>query len=560
MGSSKYYRLWVRDGEPGSNWVELTRFVGMKFKKTASQPPFFSATVYLTSAAQQGYMTANRLFRITNKESTDGKVATWAFGRASTGTGTATDSTSETSAAAGSQEIMTGRLGEPIGDQKALKNGKPIIWQLKGYGLHHSLKKMTYDDDKTLTGTFNNILTRVTDGVLSLIGTARVIAGSIETGPTVSLKVKKLDLLTILAEIARIGDATTKFVYFVEVTNDANFLPVVSLFKPDNALYETANPFSPRDEGRILMSESELVSFATPEDRERVINKVKVRYAGVGTGTSPAETAYATDAAFPEVRDKVIQDPLAQNSATGVLLRDTILNMFKGTATGIKRGEAVLAKAELFVTAFDAVIGDQAGIEDHGVEIIQGKFLEFEYDQNAEQMKVVIGLPRTYMDFFSQHEQAIKRLYGGMTSAIAKRLGGPIAGNASDSNAALPNGSSLVGTINPIAPTFDQTVDDLLSILIEATGTAGGLFDLLVTITDTTVPWTISVRVERITMHNNTIYTSTVVIPAAMAATLIGAAGIVDKIEATLTNRTGANSNSTLNVYAYVTGPHTHDV
>ena len=453
----------------------------MKFKKTASQTPLFQATVYLTSTAQQGYMTANRLFRITNKESTDGKVATWVFGRASTGTGLPTDSTSETGAAAGSQEIMTGRLGEPVGDQKAIKNGKSIIWALKGYGLHYSLKEMTYDDDKTLTGTFNNILTRATDGILTLIGTARVIAGSIDTGPTISLKVKKLDLLTILSEIARIGDATTKFPYFIEVTNNSSFLPVVSLFAPNNALYETANPFSPRDEGRVLMSEIELISFLTLEDRDRVINKVKVRYGGVGTGTSPADTAFATDATFPEVRDKVVQDPLIQNSATALLLRDTVLDLFKGTATGIKRGEAVLAKAELFVTAFDAVIGDQTGIEDNGVEIIQGKFLEFEYDQANEQMKVTLGLPRSYMEMLLRHEQAIKRLYGGMTSALAKTVGGTkwkSTQPGTNSDAALANAASLTVTLTADTA-FDRDVDEGVSIYCVLNGDlAGGDYDV----------------------------------------------------------------------------------
>lgn len=533
----------------------------MKFNKTANRPPYFEATIYTVTAQTQALMTGNRLFRITNAASTDGKVAKWSFGRDSTGTGTATDSTSESSATAGSQEIMTGRLLEPIGDNKTLKGGIPVIWKVRGYGLMYSFQKFPYDGDATLTGTFNNILTRGTDGIITVVNqtSTRVVAGTIETGPTVSLKIKKLDLLTIIIEIARIGDGTTKYAYFVEVTNTSSFVPVLSLFKPDNAIYETGDPFG-SDEGRILDSETELSSFVTPEDRERVINNVKVRYAGVGTGTSPAETAYASDTTFPEDRESIVQDPIIQDSATAVLLRDTILNMFKGTATGIKRAEAIKARADIYTTEFDAVLGDQVGIRDHGTEIIQDKFLAFSYDQSNEHLQVTVGLPMQYENaLIGDHDRAIKRLYSGMTTAIAKTVGGVEWASGQpdvDSNAALANGSSIHAELAADVD-FDRDADEGVNIYVVLNGdSAGGAYDIEIGM-GTTGAWIIYHKFRMNADNDGDMYITIYVSAALVQST---AMTTNDTLHAFATNRTGGNRNVSISVSGFIVHAHSHDV
>lgn len=358
MGSSKYYRLWLRDGEPGSNWVEITRFTGFHFKKLLNGVPGFEADINAKgNSSLQSLITGNRIFRITNDKSSDGTCKVWSYG---------SNITAENAGAAtGSAEIMTGRLNEPKGDQKFLENNKPVVWHISGSGFFASLAEMKYSQDKVLTGTFNNILTRASDGIITDLG-SRLAAGTIDTGPTVSILARKNSVAALLLEIARIGDGTDKFPFIIEIDHDSSFVPRINLFKPTNAIFENSNPFNTtRDEGRIIDAYTETRSYQRIPERDRVRNIIRVRYGGVGSGISQTESSNSpfTDTTFQEPREAVVFAPLLQDDASANLLGDTMKNVFKGTIEGLVRAEAVLKTAALFETAFDGVLGDNVGLE-----------------------------------------------------------------------------------------------------------------------------------------------------------------------------------------------------
>lgn len=458
MGSDRFYKLFVRDGEPGAAWVEVTQFLGFGFKKVANGVPIFSCTVYASSTLA-ALLTGNRIFRITTRQSVDGKVAFWSFGRATTGTGTPTDSASEAGAAADSWEIMTGRLAEPRKDEKT-SSARRQVFDVTGYGFMASLDQMDYDGDRTLTGTAQQVISTGANSLLTTIGAARVVAGSLDAGPTISIKTRKDKLLRLLIDIARIGDAGTQYPYFIEVTHNASFVPVVSYLSSANALFEPANPFGPRDDGRILDDKTELQSFDVVKERDRLVNRVKVRYAGFGTGVAVAETSVVTDGAFPEVRERIARAPLIQNSTTATTFRNTILNTFKGTSEGLVRVEALLKRGELYTaTGFDAVLGDQVGIERAGVEVAQGKFLGFEYTQAMQSLTITLGLPRSpFFENYYNLERAVQQALAGM--GTSQTQSGSLKSQMYD---ALP----ATGIVAAGATTFD--VDDVTGLDITLT-------------------------------------------------------------------------------------------
>lgn len=366
--------------------------------------------VYTTDSTLQGYLTGNRIFRITNRVSDDGKCEFWSNGQA----------TSESSPESGSWEIMTGRLRSAVLDEKSRARGStaPLVYYLEGFSFIASLIPLSYESDN-IRGPETAKTTL--DHIVSTVGTAKVtFYSSSDNGPTIKTHLRRMSMMHLIREIARIGDTTNDFIYYLEVFHDSSFIPELRYFSPANAIYETGNPFGGgRDEGRLLAADMELRSFHVYKDRERVKNRVIIRYGGTHGGVAATDSAAATDSTFPEKREAIIRSPMVQDATTADQFAETIKEMYKGTSEGLKWAEATLKEAELFSGDFDAVLGDQVGIEDtaSGTEIFQGKFLKFHYMQAGEQLTITLGLPRAE----KEETEAIDRLDGQTEQDAAAR-------------------------------------------------------------------------------------------------------------------------------------------
>lgn len=408
MGSSRYFKLWVWDAG-AVQWREISKLNGFRFSIGMNVVAEFSSTAYVTTTVVQDLMRADTIFRITTDVSTNGYCQYWHNG---TATGEA--------ATADSYEVMTGRLADPTYDEKTQRNNRPVIYHLQGFDFMESVARLTYDNDTTLSGSANAVMA----SIAATVGASKVVFDSANSsaGPTIDLKARKDNVMGMFMDIAKVGDGT--FMAYIDVTHNSSFVPVVTYRQYNHSTYEVADPFSPRDNGRILDDKTEVRDFKLHKERDRVINRVIVRYAGFGTGIAMAETAAVTSVTFGESRERIARAPLIQSSATAVTFRDTILAMYAGTSEGLIRTEAVLKTAQLFSTSFDAVLGDQVGIERTGTEITQGKFLAAEYNQMNEEIRVTIGLPRSHFyDTFANLERMVQQAMTGMKTSVTNAAG-----------------------------------------------------------------------------------------------------------------------------------------
>lgn len=394
MGSDIYYKIWLWNA---GSWSEVTRFTHLSFSDGLNFVPIMSATLYLTNSTQQGLMKAGTVFRITTAGSTNGFVNFTHDGV----------DVSATEAGSG-WEIMTGFLGEPKGESKtAVINATPVIYSVVGEGMLGRVATMEYNDDRNLTGTAAQIVSTGANSYLTTVGTGTVLPGTIDTGPSgLSVRAKHDNLLGLLLDVASLGDGTNLFTYYIDaVPNNAatgDFIPRVHYVAPNNAKYETTNPLGGVDNGRVLDRSTEVLGMMLVKERDRIKNAVDVRYAGAGTGTVQAATGYSTDATsitnFKRM-EKIVLAPWAQNSVTATFLRNTVLDMFKGTGSdGIVRADAIIKNGQLFTnSSFDAILGDTVSIRTDSADVtgvITGKFMAYSYDQMSRTLTVTVGIPR----------------------------------------------------------------------------------------------------------------------------------------------------------------------
>lgn len=546
--TSKYYRLWVRNGEPGSAWVRVPYLVDLHFVKYVNAIPSFSASVYTRDATLQALLTGNRIFRITNLASADGRCYRWCHGA----------TTGELGGDDGSREIMTGRLNAPAGDQKSATGqtgNLPSLYNVSGSGFAASVDKMRTQGASVLNAT-GAATVNMAVGVTS-IGGYNVSTGWLDTGPaSISYTDQPDSLWKVLLDIARIGDGTSHYAYFIEVTHDASFNPVVNYYSPTHAsggglgaggdfTLRTSSPF-PADTTRIINVKTSCRDAPLYKDRDRVINRLVVRYQGFGTGNQQTDTSQATDATFPEVRSVILYTPLYDVQAAN-LYRDTVINMFKGTSSGLLRVEAVVKNAQLFTGAFTALLGDQVGLQKDASDttgIMNDKFLGFEYDQSTEQLTVVVGIPKLpFFDDYAAVARTAQQAFAAMKQTVPGRMG------ATRANAAQPavqgfgtygSGAGFDLQLNFTDKNFVVDSDEAIAIHFLINTRDGGshvaaseTVDVLLYLGGT------AVHRERATTDASGVLRKTVYLPAQLVADVFGLGGTTQTLaQLVVTNAT----------------------
>lgn len=386
MASSRAFKVWLWDSG-ASTWREVDKFTGFKWSYTLNFVPKMEMTAYATTTNLQNLMKAGVPFRITNTESDDGTVETGFFG----------ESFAETGAVAGSREIFSGRLSEPKGDEKTARDGtNPIIWEVTGSGWAADLDKSIGDTTTAQSGSASTVVDAYIDATA-----ATVTKGTRDTGDSINVKFRDQPLLRLLIDVAGLGDTTTDFLYYVHVdgTTNGRANPRVHYLSNANALFETDDPSGGIDNGRVLTRGTDTRSLEVVNEDDRLRNAIKVRYKGIGSGSSQSDTGFVTDSTsitnFGR-QEHAFYAPWIQDSATANMYAQTLLNMFKGESDdGIKRATAALNKPDLFTSDFDAIPGDRVAIErTDGTKVMDGILFGYSYDQMREETVAHIGLPR----------------------------------------------------------------------------------------------------------------------------------------------------------------------
>lgn len=432
MGSSRHMRLWLRND--AGVWVEVRRFLGMRASDGLNFIPEMSVTIFAPEGTTAALLTGKRLFRLTKTNSTDGINGT---------------------------RVMTGRLAEPDSDMKTnlLTNDRPVVFNVQGYGLAMEVGKTFYDAARDLPsvsppGTAKEV---INDDPLGFIPTVNatapgtLVAGTIDTGPTILVRVRKASIFQLLLDIASLGDTTNDFSYIIDVDHlsETNFKPRINYRNPFSAFYETADPFAPRDEGRIL-DQKELRGFLRHDERDRIRNAIKVKFAGMATGRNSSEfpvSGFLEDATSITTfgrREQVVWAPWIQDSATAQSLAETLLATYKGDGVnGLRRFTAVLKFGGLFTTDFDAILGDVVGIEKGGVEVARGRFHQWEYEQTSESLTIHLGPQR--VPFYEGYAQ-LKRQSNETFEAIERSTQKPTQPESDGSGQSFtaPTGASVV--------------------------------------------------------------------------------------------------------------------
>lgn len=405
MSSSNYYKIWLRDTS-ASTWREVTKFTDFTFEYKLNFVPRFSATFYLDDSNLQDLMVAGTPFRITGTDSDDGTVEELYFG----------DTTGTSGAVSGSREIINGKLLEPSADEKSdQRNSKPVIWDVSGRGYAKDLK----DTVRDATSSRSNNAGTVISNYVTSDSSGDAVTGTLDSGPSINVLHRKDKIFEASMDIAGIGDGTDKFTYFIHVDADGSFNPRVNYYSPTHSetdwSFETSDPTGGTDDGRVLAQDSDVREFSQTEEDARIVNAIKVRYQGMGSGTGKSETSFATNSTSISNfgrRERIIYAPWVQDSSTATTLRDTVLNMFRGddfngNFNGINRSDVVLKDAGMFRSDFDATLGDVIAVEKSSTTKAIGRFLGFQYNQMQESLTVMLGLPRSR--FFEDYAQTARR-------------------------------------------------------------------------------------------------------------------------------------------------------
>lgn len=388
---NRHYRLWLWD-TGASTWREVDKAANFTMAYHLNTVPNFEATFVLTDENLQDLMTAGTPWRITNTDSTDGTVETGLLG----------ETLNETGAASGSREIMVGVLHEPQAEERtSQRNSKPVVWQVRGSGYGDRLKRIVRDAETSRSGDAGTVITNYVNN--DIPDSSAVALGTIDTGPSIDVKHRKDEFYPAVLDIAGVGDGTDKFFYYVHVNDDGSRTPQLNYLSPTNSLFETTDPTGGTDSNRVLTEATDTRRVQVTNEEGRIKNAVKVRWGGIGSGTSQNETGFQTDASSISEfgrREEIRYAPWIQNSATATTMRDTLEDMYDGedfsggTYDGIKRAKVILKTGELFQTGFDAHPGDVVAVDRGGSTVIIGRFLGFEFSQNEEVLSVEIGLPR----------------------------------------------------------------------------------------------------------------------------------------------------------------------
>lgn len=404
MSSDAYHKLWVWNSS-GNAWVEVQKFAKMRLSHTTNFIPTLKVVIYDTGSALLNYMTAGNAFRVTDKDSTDGLVATLFDGTASGEGGTG-------------QERMIGTL-TPHDDNLTSRTGiAGKVYLMEGHGLEHRVSKTEYTlDTEWEAQALDDVLTDIiTDSGLTV--------GTIDTtNPTISMAVRDDKVWGLLMDAAALSSGGTKFVHYVYATaTDAatgDFTPKVHVRKYDSSIYSVSTPTPGVDDDRIIHKHTEIRGgMSIIREQDRIVNDIKVTWGK--TRSSVTQSDGTSQAAYGK-RSRVINAPWIRDSTTAQYLADTIVEMLKGDGSddGIKRGVATLKYGGVYTGQdFTAILGDVVSIYDGTNTIITGKFLGWTYVQDDASLTVTIGLPRApfYEDYANLERRVQQQINAVLTS------------------------------------------------------------------------------------------------------------------------------------------------
>lgn len=414
-------------------------------------------------------------------------------------------------------------LLDPGSDDKTLIGGKASVFQLKATGPGEAVKRATVivQDGSTATLTINTggaagytatlqvyqnaslrgfldncVRYYLNDPVYGFnqrsggAANAFLVKGTVDTlnTPTdsnIAVKARNEQLWDHLYDLASLGDNITKFPLqvWIDFQNTGAstarvWKPRVNLLRSNNTTFAlpfahsgfaTTDPFAGPTESRILDEKTELTQLNVQADKERVLNKVKVRFAGAGTQAPQGESAYVTNAASItayKTRETVTLDPWIQqdsdpgtgtaaSSSTAATYRcNTLVSVYSGidaftsTAVGIVTATALSKTGELYSSSFNAVLGDTVGVRDRtGAVAARGKLLGYSYDQTLEQVSYTIGLPNPSVQAgVDEHRRRLKQRVANLSvtqtapAAVTLASASPIVLAGSVSTVTAPNG------------------------------------------------------------------------------------------------------------------------
>lgn len=410
MTSSAAFRFWLWDAA-NTTWQQVNRFEDFTWNYRLNFHPSFRMTAYVRDANIRSLLKAGTEFRITNRASDDGTVETGMLGLAF----------NETGAASGSREIFSGQLDEPTSDQQTQRTGdsEPIIWRLSGQGWSEQIRGVS--NNTTDAQGPAKLGTIVQNYINSVDSNTTVTQGTIDqTGSGIDAKTLHRDdtLHAVVGDIATVGDDTNfslgsetkQFIYYIHVdgTTDGHSNPRVHYLSPVNSIFSvgTAGDGRTITQGRAPSGQTRTRNVEITKEFDRIVNAVRIRYLGGGTGTKQAEYPSATTWEENSTsitnygrNEEVIYAPWIQNSATAQTYAETIVDTFGGDSggNGILRARATLRHPELFGTNsnFTGELGDIIQVNDQdGNEALEGILLGFEYEQMREATTAIIGLPR----------------------------------------------------------------------------------------------------------------------------------------------------------------------
>lgn len=484
-----FYKLWLLQTAP-STWVEVPSAYGFKFYDALNSIAAMEATIITRSSTLQSLMTSGRYWRITKHDSTNGVDGTplTPFGH------------------------LTGQLAEPEGDERTrLPSGNCVVWNIKGYGMMGVFQRMTYDASVGKLGNFgstetpsiaavsvSNILTRATDGIITRLAAQgnAVVAGTIDTGPSLDVVFRKESGLRLALDLALVGDAANKRLYYVMADTDASLNCRVHYLSPSNAAFRVTNPFTGPDNTRILDQQTEIRDgLRLADEAERVINAVVIQYAGFHTGRQRLGTALASNATSITNNGRREAQPNAphlQTEASGIILRDTTLEVYKGgdsfmftklstpALKGIGSASVTLKRGELKQSSFTAVLGEMVGVQSGGVNQFYGIFAAFAYDGDMQALTINVGMPSPpgksggkggNSDLVGQNRE-VARVHGGSGLTALE----PVVGTADSNLGGSTNVGSLSSTTNDmtISPAYDDRLHDGINIQIRVAKSSSG--------------------------------------------------------------------------------------
>lgn len=420
-----YYKLWLLQSAP-STWVEVTQAYGFQFFDGLNTIARMKATIITGGPTLSSLITSGRHWRITKHDSTNGIDGTplTPFGH------------------------LTGQLEEPEGDERTRSiGGFPVVWKVSGYGMLGSFQRMEYDllkgwgaaDDPATAAIPAGTIISDIRARLALNGHA-IVNGTIDTGPSLDAIFRKESALAIALNVAIVGDAT-KRMYYIMADTDASLNLRLHYLSPANAVFRVTNPFTGPDNARILDQQTEIrEGFRLLDESQRVLNAIKVQWAGFHTGKVRTSTSIATDAtsvANNGRRERELNAPHLQSATSGGFLLDTTLDAYKGgdgflftklnlpTLKGIGSASMVLKRGELKQASFDAHLGEMVGVQSGGVNQLYGIFAAYAYDGETASLSITIGLPsssgsggKSSLDGTSGRDREQDRTHAGANTTV----------------------------------------------------------------------------------------------------------------------------------------------